>query len=601
MTGSGSEHGDAWWTDGVVYQVYPQSFQDSDGDGVGDLQGVIDRVDYIDDLGVDAVWLNPVYESPQHDNGYDISDYRAIDDRYGDMADWERLRDALHERDIRLIMDLVVNHTSDQHEWFQRSRRGDDEYADYYHWVEGSPDERPNDWDSMFGGPAWSWDDEREAWYLHLFDESQPDLNWRTPAVRAAVRDVMQWWLDRGIDGFRMDVINMISKPEGYPAGAPELGMSGAEQCFNGPRVHEHLSELCDEVLADDAILTVGETPGVSVDDAKQYVGRDGDGLSMVFQFEHVAFDHGDSKWDADDPDLVEFKQILAKWQRGLSDDGWNSLYLNNHDQPRALSRFGNDDAYRRKSAKLLGTLTHTLGGTPFIFQGEALGMTNASFESREAIRDVEAQNYVETTVDDEAGTAETYAEVREDIEAMSRDNARTPMQWTDDEHAGFTDGEPWIDVNPNYAAINVERARTDSDSVWHYYRELIDLRERDVLVHGDFSLVAPNHPSLFAYTRTLGRSDDARPGRSHARERAFVVLNVDDEPTTFDVPEDVTVDGLELALANDDGPEISGRTLELDPWEARVYLTPTGHARNSESRADTVQGTETDTTGSES
>jgi len=562
-----------WWKEAVVYQVYPQSFQDSDGDGVGDLDGLVDRVDYLDDLGVDAVWLNPVYGSPQVDNGYDISDYRAIDDRYGDMADWERLRDELHDHGIRLIMDLVVNHTSDQHEWFQRSRREEGEYADYYHWVEGEPDEPPNNWDSVFGGSAWSYDEEREAWYLHIFDETQPDLNWTNPNVREAVYDMMGWWFDHGIDGFRMDVINMISKTEGYPEGDPESGLSGAEHFMNGPRVHEHIGEMCDAVLDDDQILAVGEMPGASVDDAKQYVGRDGDGLSMIFQFEHVSFDHDGSKWNAEEPDLAEFKEILAKWQTGLADDGWNSLYLNNHDQPRAVSRFGNDDEYRRESAKLLGTLTHTLGGTPFVFQGEELGMTNAPFESREDLRDVEARNYVASAVDDPDGHADEYADVRPDVEAMSRDNARTPMQWSDGDQAGFTDGDPWIDVNPNYTEVNVERARDDADSVYHYYRELIALRERNLLVYGDFELLAPEHPSLFAYTRTLDRDDETTDDTT--TERALVVLNFADEPTTFEVPDDVQVDGLELALANDDAPAAPSRTLDLGPWEARVYLTP--------------------------
>ncbi|QLH78044.1 alpha-glucosidase [Halosimplex rubrum] len=556
----------AWWKEAVVYQVYPKSFDDSDGDGVGDLSGLVGRVDYLDELGVDAVWLNPVYESPQADNGYDIADYRAIDDAYGDMSDWERLRDELHERGIRLIMDLVVNHTSDEHEWFRRSRREEGGYADYYHWVEGEPDEPPNDWESVFGGPAWTYDDEREAWYLHLFDEKQPDLNWADPDVREAVYDMMEWWLGKGIDGFRMDVINLVSKAEGYPDGGDS---GGAEHFMNGPRVHEYVGEMVEEVLDDEEVLAVGETPGVSVDDAREYVGEDGDGLSMLFQFEHVTFDHGEHKFDADEPDLVEFKEILAKWQEGLADDGWNSLYLNNHDQPRMVSRFGDDDEYRRKSAKLLGTLTHTLGGTPFVYQGEEIGMTNSEFGSREALRDVEVRNYVESAVDDEDGHADSYEDVREAVEAMSRDNARTPMQWDDGEAAGFTDGDPWIDANPNYAEVNVSRARADPDSVFHYYRDLVALRERDLLVYGDFELLAPDHPSLFAYTRSLAGADD------EPTERALVVLNVDDEPTTFEVPADVTVDGLELALANDDAPAVPGRTLDLGPWEARVYLTP--------------------------
>ncbi|MFB6152359.1 MAG: alpha-glucosidase [Haloarculaceae archaeon] len=551
---------DPWWKEAVVYQIYPKSFNDSDGDGVGDLPGIVEKVDYLDDLGVDAVWLNPVYQSPDADNGYDVSDYRSIRDEFGDVDDWRRLRDALHERDIRIVMDLVVNHTSDEHEWFRRSRRGEEPYDDYYIWRDGDPDEPPNDWESVFGGPAWSYDEKRGAWYLHLFDEKQPDLNWRNPAVREEVFDLVDWWLDEGIDGFRMDVINLISKTEGLPDAGPDG--DGGEYFVNGPNVHDYIGEMVEESLDDERILTVGETPGVTVEDALEYAGPDGDGLSMVFQFEHVNFDHEDGKWDAGDWALPEFKEVIARWQTGLAEDGWNSVYLNNHDQPRMVSRFGDDGEYRRKSAKLLATFTHTLHGTPFVYQGEEIGMTNAPFESPDRLRDVEALNYVEEAI--EEGDADSYADVRDDVEAMARDNARTPMQWSDDDHAGFTGGEPWIRVNPNYEEVNVEAARADPDSVWHYYRELIDLRhDRDLLVYGDFELLYPDHPSLFAYQRR------------HGDERALVVLNWSGEPTTFEAPEGVTVDGLELAIANDDVPDVPRESFELGPWEARVYLTP--------------------------
>ncbi|WP_435335897.1 glycoside hydrolase family 13 protein [Haloarchaeobius sp. TZWWS8] len=555
---TGSTLDQQWWKEAVVYQIYPKSFDDSDGDGVGDLRGIERRVDYLDDLGVDAVWLCPVYESPQADNGYDISDYRSIDDAYGDMDDWRRLLDALHDRDIRLIMDLVVNHTSDEHEWFQRSRRRDGEFEDYYIWRDGSPDQPPNNWESVFGGAAWSYDDEREQWYLHLFDEHQPDLNWRNPSVRSAVYDMMNWWLSQGIDGFRMDVINLISKTEGLPDGDAGPGLTGAEHFFNGPNVHEYLQEMHDEVLTDDALLTVGETPGIDVADAQQYVGQDG--LSMVFQFEHVTFDHDETKWDAGDWSLVEFKDIIARWQDGLADDGWNSLYLNNHDQPRAVSRFGDDDEYREASAELFGTLTHTLQGTPFVYQGEEIGMTNRSFASPDELRDVESLNYVEAAI--EAGDATGYEDVRETIEYIGRDNARTPMQWTDEPNAGFTDGEPWIDCNSNYRTVNVEQARGDEESVWHYYSDLIDLRhEHDVLVYGEFDLLLPEDTEIFAYTRTLG--DD----------RALVVLNVDTKPADIELPDEVDLDGLDLALANADAPDSPSPVLTLRPYEARVYL----------------------------
>ncbi|QGA83647.1 Glycosyl hydrolase family 13 [Halomicrobium sp. LC1Hm] len=562
-----------WWKEAVVYQIYPKSFFDSDGDGIGDLAGITEKVDYLDALGVDAVWLCPVYDSPQADNGYDISDYRSIFDTYGDLADWERLLSELHDRDIRLVMDLVVNHTSSEHEWFQRSRRGEGEYADYYHWRDGRPaaeadydtddgpaDEvAPNNWESIFGGPAWAYDEEREQWYLHLFDESQPDLNWEHEAVREDVYEMMGWWLDRGIDGFRMDVINLVSKTPGLPDGDPDGGLVGAEHFMNGPKVHDYLSELVAEAIPDDDILTVGETPGASVEDAQRFVGEDG--LSMVFQFEHVNVGHEGDKWSLEDYSLVELKESLARWQNGLADEGWNSLYLSNHDQPRTVSRFGDDGQYRDRSAKLLGTLLYTLQGTPFVYQGQEIGMTNAPFESKSELRDVESINFVEEAI--ESGTAESYEDVRDAVETVGRDNARTPMQWSDDENAGFTDGEPWLKVNPNYDAINVEQARADPDSVWHYYRELGDLRaDRDLLVYGTFDLLAPDDEQVFAYTRTL------------ADERALVVLNVSAQAATFAVPDDAG-DGLELAIANVNAPETPGSTVELDPYEARVYLTP--------------------------
>ncbi|MBO4247075.1 alpha-glucosidase [Halomicrobium sp. IBSBa] len=562
-----------WWKEAVVYQIYPKSFFDSDGDGIGDLAGITEQVDYLDALGVDAVWLCPVYDSPQADNGYDISDYRSIFDTYGDLADWERLLSELHDRDIRLVMDLVVNHTSSEHEWFQRSRRREGEYADYYHWRDGRPaaeadydtddgpaDEvAPNNWESIFGGPAWAYDEEREQWYLHLFDESQPDLNWEHEAVREDVYEMMGWWLDRGIDGFRMDVINLVSKTPGLPDGDPDGGLVGAEHFMNGPKVHDYLSELVAEAIPDDDILTVGETPGASVEDAQRFVGEDG--LSMVFQFEHVNVGHEGDKWSLEDYSLVELKESLARWQNGLADEGWNSLYLSNHDQPRTVSRFGDDGQYRDRSAKLLGTLLYTLQGTPFVYQGQEIGMTNAPFESKSELRDVESINFVEEAI--ESGAAESYEDVREAVETVGRDNARTPMQWSDDENAGFTDGEPWLKVNPNYDAINVEQARADPDSVWHYYRELGDLRaDRDLLVYGTFDLLAPDDEQVFAYTRTL------------ADERALVVLNVSAQAATFAVPDEAG-DDLELAIANVNAPETPGGTVELDPYEARVYLTP--------------------------
>ncbi|WP_435365757.1 glycoside hydrolase family 13 protein [Haloarchaeobius sp. DYHT-AS-18] len=574
---AGLEHDSDWWKEAVVYQVYPRSFNDTDGDGVGDLQGVIEKLDYLDELGVDVVWLNPVYESPNADNGYDIADYRSIMDEFGTMADWEALLDGLHERGIALIMDLVVNHTSDEHEWFLQSRDPESEYRDWYWWREGVDADEvdwdaeegpegeapPNDWGSFFGGPAWAYDEETEEWYLHLFDRKQPDLNWENADVREEVFDMMQWWLEKGIDGFRMDVINLISKVE---EDAPDDAIP--EHYFNGPRIHEYIQEMNEAVLEGENLLTVGEMIGdeMAMETARQYVGEDGDGLSMIFHFEHMLLDRGHNIWERKELDLTEFKAVFDRWQHGLADDGWNSLYLNNHDQPRMVSRFGNDDEYRRESAKLLGTLLHTLQGTPYIYQGEELGMTNYPFESLDDYQDVDTVNPVQNAIDD--GRIDSFEAVADDVRQNSRDNARTPMQWSADEHAGFTDGEPWMQVNPNHDHINAEAEREDPDSVFHYYRALIDLRkEHDVVVYGEYDQLTPDHEELWAYTRT------------HGDEQLFVALNFSDSSTTMDVSELVDLGDGEatLLLGNYGQREESAAadslaSVDLRPWEARVY-----------------------------
>jgi oligo-1,6-glucosidase len=564
-----------WWKEAVVYQIYPRSFNDSDGDGVGDIPGIVEKLDYLDDLGIDVVWLNPVYESPNADNGYDIADYRAVMDEFGTMADWERLLDELHARDIRLIMDLVVNHTSDEHEWFVRSRREPaGEYGDYYVWREGRPaadadydvaegpeDEvPPNNWESFFGGPAWGYDDEREEWYLHLFDRKQPDLDWENPAVREDVFEMMEWWLEKGIDGFRMDVINLLSKPRGLPDVDTDAGFTVAEQVANGRLIHEYLGEMNDRVLADRDVMTVGEMLGADLplSEARRYLDEDLDGLSMLFHFEHMLLDKGENIWEREDWDLTDLKEVFSRWQARLYRQGWNSLYLNNHDQPRMVSRFGDDGAYRVESATLLATLLHTLRGTPYVYQGEEIGMTNYPFESLDEVRDVDTIQNVEAArrrgdlADDELLDVVRY---------RSRDNARTPMQWTDGEHAGFTDGEPWIPVNPNHTEINVEAARENEDSVWQYYRRLIELREQhDVMVYGEYDLLLPDHERLWAYTRTL---DDTR---------WLVVLNVAGEPTRFDPPARFDGASGEVVLGNYDVEAAAVESFEARPWEARVY-----------------------------
>lgn len=545
-----------WWKESVVYQVYPKSFNDTDGDGIGDLPGIIEKVDYLADLGVDVIWLNPVYASPMADNGYDIADYRAIHPAFGTMDDWERLLEELHDRDMRLIMDLVVNHTSDEHEWFIRSREGDPEYDEYYYWQD--TDERPNNWESFFGRSAWSYDETRDEYYLHLFDEKQPDLNWRNEAVRQDVFEMMRWWLEKGIDGFRMDVINLISKTEGLPDGTVDGEITGAEHFVSGPQFKTYLTELVTETVGNYDVMTVGEMIGVDAEEAQEYVGEDG--LSMLIHFEHMGVDTGeDGKWDVATLDLLELKRIITDWQETLADGGWNCLYLSNHDQPRAVSRFGHDEEFRRESAKMLATFLFTLQGTPFIYQGQEIGMTNASFAESSQIRDVEAQNFVENALDSDA--YESYEEVRPIVESRSRDNTRTPMQWSDTRNAGFSEGEPWIGVNEDYETVNVEAARDDPDSVWHYYRDLIDLREAlDVFVYGEYDLLLPDHTEVFAYRRTL------------ADDELIVICNFFDSELSIDLPQLTGDETPELLIGNYEDTGAPAGDIDLRPYEARIY-----------------------------
>ena len=557
-------HQPAWWTSAVVYQIYPRSFADGNGDGIGDLRGILAHVDYLQDLGVDVVWLSPVHESPQRDNGYDISNYRRIDRLFGTEEDFDELLGQLHVRGMKLVMDLVVNHTSSEHPVFQEARKSrENPYRDYFWWRDarpgfepGEPGAEPNNWGSHFGGPAWTFEPETGQYYLHLFTPHQPDLNWENPAVRHEVYETMRWWLDRGVDGFRMDVINFISKDLALPDGLVGPGSvwgDGSPHFTNGPRIHEFLQEMRREVFSgrDGDFLTVGETPGATVDQALLYTDPYRAELDMVFQFEHVSLDQaGGRKWDYRPLSLPDLKTSWNRWQRGLADRGWNSLYLSNHDQPRHLSRFGNDDEFRYESATLWATLLHLQRGTPYVYQGEEIGMTNAGFTTIEQYRDVESLNfYAESTAQ-----GMPAGEALEALRAMSRDNPRTPMQWTAGPNAGFTEGQPWIDVNPNHVDVNAEADRSAEKSVFRYYQDLIRLRHtHDVVVLGDFHLEAPEHPHLFAYRRTL---DDA----------AWLVLaNVSGD--VLEVP---------LGLA-DDGPLILGNYAEaggagnLRPWEVRV------------------------------
>ena len=495
----------AWWKEAVVYQIYPRSFCDSNGDGIGDLNGITSKLDYLKELGIDVIWLSPVYKSPNDDNGYDISDYEDIMTEFGTMDDFDKMLAAAHERGIKIVMDLVVNHTSDEHPWFVESRSSkDNEKRDYYIWKEGKDGKEPTNWGSAFSGPAWKYDEKTDMYYLHLFSVKQPDLNWENPKVRKEVFDMMTRWCEKGIDGFRMDVISLISKPEGYPD-AKVVGLYGDMGiCANGPKVHDYLKEMNEKVLSKFDIMTVGETAGVTLEEAKKYANTDGSELNMVFQFEHMDLDGGEKfKWSTKPMPLVPLKENLSKWQKGLDGVAWNSLYFCNHDQPRIVSRLGDEsDAYRELSAKCIATCLHMMQGTPYVYQGEELGMTNTVFNSVDDFRDLESVNAYRELVESGLYTDE---DMFPKIAHKSRDNARTPMQWDASENAGFTTGTPWIAVNPNYKKINVADQLKREDSVFHYYQKLIRLRkENEIIVYGNYELLLPEDENIFTYTRTL-------------------------------------------------------------------------------------------------
>ncbi len=554
-----------WWKESVVYQIYPRSFRDADGDGVGDLRGIIEKLDYLQELGVDVVWLSPVYRSPNDDNGYDISDYQAISDEFGTLADWEEMLEGLHRRGIKLLMDLVVNHTSDEHAWFQESRKSrDNPYRDFYIWRPGRDGREPNNWASFFSGSAWQYDETTDEYYLHLFSRKQPDLNWENPRVRAAIYDMMHWWLRKGIDGFRMDVINMISKAPGLPdvpVTSDDRYQFGGRYFIHGPRLMEFLGEMKREVLSRYDILTVGEMPLVTTEHAIAITHEETGYLNMLFQFEHMDLDSkpGSSKWDLKPWNLPDLKRVMTHWQKDLEGKGWNSSYLSNHDQPRAVSRFGDDGRYRVESAKLLATFLHMLQGTPYVYQGEEIGMTNARFDSIEDYRDIETLNMYREFVDNKGIDPRVVMGM---IHAKSRDNARTPMQWSASPHAGFTTGTPWIKVNPNYAESNVEQALADPRSTFHYYRRLIRLRKQyPVVVYGTYDLLLDDHEQIYAFTRTL---ED---------ERLLVICNFTPDTPNFTLPTHVSFSDKELLIGNypvDSAEDIG--MLTLRPFEARVY-----------------------------
>ena len=552
-----------WWKESVVYQIYPRSFCDSNGDGIGDLNGITSKLDYLKELGVDVIWLSPVYKSPNDDNGYDISDYQDIMDEFGTMEDFDRMLATAHEKGIKIMMDLVVNHTSDEHKWFIESRKStDNPYRDYYIWRPAKEDgSLPNNWGSCFSGPAWEYDKTTDMYFLHLFSKKQPDLNWDNPVVRQEVFDMMNWWLEKGVDGFRMDVISLISKeqPE-LPDKEPGInGYATFNVSANGPHVHEYLQEMRQKALNNADTITVGECSGVTLEEAKKYARSDEKELNMVFQFEHMDVDSDEKagKWTTRKMDLRDLKKILTRWQKGLQDIAWNSLYWENHDQSRSVSRFGNDsDKYREISAKMLATCIHMMQGTPYVYQGEELGMTNCPFNTLENFRDLESINAFHELTEQGKMTEE---EMMAAIGYKGRDNARTPMQWDDSANAGFSDASatPWIMVNPNYTKINAKDQVSREDSVFKYYQKLIKLRhESDLIVYGTYDLILDDDKDIYAYIRTLGD------------EKLIVYCNFSENTREVELPEEFT-DG-KILISNYNDAKVSEK-ITLRPYEAIV------------------------------
>ena len=535
-----------WWHSSVVYQIYPRSFNDSNGDGIGDINGIREKLDYLKELGIDVIWLSPVYKSPNDDNGYDISDYCDIMDEFGTMEDMDNLLKEANERGIKILMDLVVNHTSDEHKWFIEARKSkDNEYRDYYIWRDAVDGHEPNDLGSTFSGSAWQYDEMTGQYYLHLFSKKQPDLNWENEKVRNEVYKMMNFWVDKGIGGFRMDVIDLIGK-------VPDEMITG-----NGPKLHEYLQEMNRAALDGNDLLTVGETWGATPEVAKLYSNPDRKELSMVFQFEHIGLDQieGKEKWDLKPLELLDLKKVLSKWQIELEGQGWNSLFWNNHDLPRIVSRWGNDKEYRVESAKMFATLLHGMKGTPYIYQGEELGMTNIRLEDINDYRDIELLNMYK----DRISKGYTHEEIMESIYAKGRDNGRTPMQWDNSENAGFTTGTPWLAINKNYTEVNAKQCLEDENSIFHHYRKLINIRKNnDTIIYGDYTLLCPEDKNIFAYIRELNK------------DKILVVCNFYDKEVTFSFDGDFNHADILLSNYKDSSTLIE--KLSLRPYEAIIY-----------------------------
>lgn len=535
-----------WWHSSVVYQIYPRSFNDSNGDGIGDINGIREKLDYLKELGIDVIWLSPVYKSPNDDNGYDISDYCDIMDEFGTMDDMEKLLKEANEKGIKILMDLVVNHTSDEHKWFIEAKKSkDNKFRDYYIWRDPVNGHEPNNLGSCFSGSAWQYDESTDQYYLHLFSKKQPDLNWENENVRNEVYKMMNFWIDKGIGGFRMDVIDLIGK-------VPDEMITG-----NGPKLHDYLQEMNKAALEGHDLLTVGETWGATPEIAKLYSNPKRKELSMVFQFEHIGLDQieGKEKWDVKPLDLLDLKKVLSKWQTELEGEGWNSLFWNNHDLPRIVSRWGNDREYRVESAKMLATLLHGMKGTPYIYQGEELGMTNVRFEDINEYNDIETLNMYK----DRISKGYSHDEIMASIYAKGRDNARTPMQWDSTENAGFTTGKPWLKVNKNYKFINAEDCLQDKDSIFYHYKKLIDIRKHnDTIIYGDYKLLLPEDKNVFAYSRKLNG------------DKIVVVCNFYDKEVNLNFKEDFN--NVEILLSNYKDSSILMKDLKLRPYEAIMY-----------------------------
>lgn len=546
-----------WWKEGIVYQIYPRSFNDSNDDGIGDIQGIIQKLDYIKSLGVDIIWLCPVYKSPNDDNGYDISDYYDIMDEFGTMADFDELLAGMKEKNLRLIMDLVANHTSDEHDWFKESKKDKaNDKRDYYIWKDGQEDKEPNNWLSFFSGSAWKRDELTDQYYLHLFTKKQPDLNWENPKVREEIFNVMKFWLDKGIDGFRMDVISVISKRNYDDSPHDNFNDTIKDIYANGPRIHDYLKEMNHEVMSKYDMMTVGEGPGISLENGLKYVDKDRKELDMVFHFDHMFIDHGSGgKFDVVPYDFIHFKKIFAKWDELLKGKGWGSIFLGNHDFPRIVSRFGNDNQYKDQSAKLLAAMLFSLRGTTYIYQGDEIGMTNVAFDKIEDYRDVETLNaYQEEVVDG----GRDFNDFLKAVHYQGRDNVRTPIQWSDEKNGGFSNGDPWIKVNPNYKEINVSSQEIDQDSVLNFYRRMIRFRkENPTLVYGEFEMIDPDHKELFIYKRK-------------DRDGNFLVfLNFSDHEISYPYQ---NAESLNALIGNYANVNVLTDAIQLKPWECIIF-----------------------------